>query len=239
MTKPLIGVNPYYFERHKSWWNATQEKYYKAVYLAGGIPMTLHHVSSEIAIEEIANKIDGFVMVGGPDLPHQTYNSQNPDLLDEDVMHKDREQFDRTLFLAMKNKGKPILAICVGFQHINVIYGGTLYEDIPSQTKESVFHGVFNGDWVEHSVRLKDKCLIAQAMGTTNSVIPSTHHQGIRKLGDGLRAVAWAEDGLIEAIEDKKTPDAFIAVQWHPEIDIQSQEQLRLFQWLTKKAATK
>ncbi len=71
-------------------------------------------------------------------------------------------------------------------------------------------------------------------MGCDHCPVASTHHQGIRRLGKGLRAVGWAPDGLIEAVEDEAHPEAFIAVQWHPELIADRPAQLNLFRWLTR-----
>jgi len=236
MAKPLIGINPYYFQHNNSWWNATKENYYNAIWLGGGIPVTLHYSPNEQFIKEISQKIDGLLMVGGPDLPIHTYSGDQPELLDDDVMHNNREHFDRYIFKTMKKLNKPILAICAGFQHINVMYGGNLFEDIPTQMDNNIFHGDFNGDWAEHSVQLEKGSMIANIMKYNNLKVPSTHHQGIRNLGAGLRAVGWASDGLIEAIEDKHSPDAFMAVQWHPELATDSPDHLNLFKWLSSKS---
>ena len=236
MKKPLIGINPYYFKRQNHFWNGTQEKYYKAVWQGGGVPVTVHYPANGGDVEEKADTIDGLLAVGGPDLPIHTYGGKYPELLDEDVMHPSREKFDRAIYLRMKELRKPILSICAGFQHINVISGGSLFEDLGAQFKGSIDHGEFNGNWSEHTVRLEKDSLIYRVLENEKSRVASTHHQGIRDLGEGLRAVAYAEDGLIEAIEDVEEPDAFIAVQWHPEIELENSDQNRLFNWLAAEA---
>ncbi len=236
MKKPLIGINPYYFEHRNLFWNGTQEKYYKAVWMGGGIPVTLHYPANGGTIEEIVQSIDGLLTVGGPDLPHDIYGGKSPELLDEDIMHPTREKFDRSLFLAAKKHKIPILSICAGFQHINVIYGGSLYEDLNSQMGGAIYHGEFNGKWVNHPVTLVEDSLIYRVINNKTPEVASTHHQGIWKLGKGLKAVAHSEDGLIEAIEDIDERNAFIAVQWHPEIGLDNPEQVRLFEWLSSES---
>lgn len=233
MKKSLIGINPYYFHYQDSFWNGTKELYYQAVWAGGGVPVTLHYADKGGCVEDIAEKINGLLMVGGPDLLPQVYKGINPDLPDEEVVHPKRENFDRAIFLAMKALGKPILSICAGFQLINIIYGGTLFEDLKTQMKGSICHGEPNGSWSEHTVELKEGSLIRDVMGVSRTVVASTHHQGIRKLGKGLNAVGHAENGLIEAIEDSTQADNFIALQWHPEITLERKEQVRLFQWLS------
>jgi putative glutamine amidotransferase len=139
----------------------------------------------------------------------------------------------------MYNLRKPMLAICVGMQHINVIRGGTLYEDLTEQLDGSVYHGEFNGECAHHTVKLEKNSLINKVIGDDDSEITSTHHQGIRTLGSGLKPVSWSDDGLIEAIEDTKIPDAFLAVQWHPELMLDDEDQINLFKWLVQESLSR
>jgi len=234
MKKPLIGLNPYYFEYGDAMWNGSKDRYFNAIWAAGGMPVTLHYPNQDDSINEIAQTIDGLLLVGGPDIPNDIYNGNHPELMDSDVMGPERENFDRKIFLAMYNLRKPMLAICVGMQHINVIRGGTLYEDLNVQLDGSVNHGEFNGEYAHHTVKLEKNSLINKVIDGDNPEIISTHHQGIRNLGTGLKPVSWSDDGLIEAIEDTKIPDAFLAVQWHPELMLDDKDQVNLFKWLVQ-----
>ena len=239
MKKPLIGLNPYYFEYSDAMWNGSKELYFTAIWAAGGIPVTLLYPDQDNSINEIAQAIDGLLLVGGPDIPNDIYNGNHPELLDSDVMAPKREKFDRNIFLAMYNLRKPMLAICVGMQHINVIRGGTLYEDLTKQLVSAVNHGEFNGEWSRHMVKLEKNSLVNKVIGNDYSEIKSTHHQGIRTLGSGLKPVSWSDDGLIEAIEDTKVPNAFLAVQWHPELMLDDESQINLFKWLVKESQSR
>jgi len=239
MNKPVIGLNPYYFEYSDAMWNGSKELYFTAIWAAGGIPVTLHYPDQDDSINEIAQAIDGLLLVGGPDIPNDIYNGNHPELLDSDVMVPKREKFDRNIFLAMYDLKKPMLAICVGMQHINVIRGGTLYEDLTKQLVSAVNHGEFNGEWSRHMVKLEKNSLVNKVIGDDYSKIKSTHHQGIRTLGSGLKPVSWSDDGLIEAIEDTKVPNAFLAVQWHPELMLDDESQINLFKWLVKESQSR
>ena len=239
MKKPLIGLNPYYFEYSDAMWNGSKELYFTAIWAAGGIPVTLHYPDQDNSINEIAQAIDGLLLVGGPDIPNDIYNGNHPELLDSDVMAPKREKFDRNIFLAMYNLRKPMLAICVGMQHINVIRGGTLYEDLTTQLASAVNHGEFNGKCSRHMVKLEKYSLVNKVIGKDYSEIKSTHHQGIRALGSGLKPVSWSDDGLIEAIEDTNLPNAFLAVQWHPELMLNDESQINLFKWLIKESQSR
>ena len=153
MKKPLIGIAPYHIERNGSFWNATKEEYYLSVWGSGGCPVTLNHPPNKEEIPNIVNQIDAFLMVGGPDIPASVYGSENPNLIDEDQMSKERESFDRLVFLETMKQNKKILAICLGMQHANVVFGGTLTEDIPTLVPGAIDHGKFNGKHSIHSVK--------------------------------------------------------------------------------------
>ena len=131
-------------------------------------------------------------MVGGPDIPNYIYGGKHSELFNEDVMHPNREKFNRMIFLAAESFRKPVLGICVGFQHINIIYGGTLFEDISTQIKGTVDHG--DPKTTNHIVRLDKNSLTVKVMGTPKPTVNSAHHQGINKLGDGLRIVGRSPD---------------------------------------------
>ncbi len=231
MNKPIIGINPYYFNYKSDWWLATKEDYIKAVYRAGGIPVTLHHPQFGESVGELVERVNGIMMVGGPDFHCNMYGGGDPDLLRE-IIHPNRESFDRNLFNEARRQNKPILAICAGFQHINLIYNGTLYEDIEKQTDDPIDHGLLANDYVNHSVILDPDSNLYTVMGEKEPEVRSTHHQGIKEIGENLRAVARSSDGLIEAVEDAYNSRAFIAVQWHPELYPESSANSRIFDWL-------
>lgn len=237
--KPRIGINPYHFRHQDVIWNGTREKYYHAVWQGGGIPMTLHHSDSDFFADDIASAIDGLLMVGGDDISPETYHSDHPELVVQPVLSQEREAFDRAIYQAVLTSGKPILAICVGLQQINVIHGGTLHEDLPTLFSGSINHGEFNGPWVEHPVILSKDSLVAGIMGTANPLVASTHHQGIKALGRDLIATGRTSDGLIEAMGHRDHPETLVAVQWHPEILIQRPEHLNLFRWLAHAASAR
>jgi len=236
LKKPIIGINPYYYEHNGAMWNATKEYYYQSIWNAGGIALTLNYPKDNSSIVEFTDIIDALLLVGGPDIPNKLYNGNSPELLDSDVMSNEREIFDRNIFSEMYKINKPILAICVGMQHINVIRGGTLFEDLNRQLLGSINHGKFNGDWSKHSVNIDQNSILSKIINDEKIEVASTHHQGIRDLGSDLRPIAWSDDGLIEAIEDSKLPNSFIAVQWHPELMPNNINQKKLFSWLISEA---
>ncbi len=239
MRKPCIGINPYRIQYQDATWNGTKEKYYQAVWQGGGLPVTVHHTDNSADIENIASAIDGLLMVGGDDVSPESYGSNHPEMVEQPTLSPERERFDRKLYLSVLAAGKPILAICVGLQQINVIHGGTLYEDLNTLMPAAINHGIFNGPWAEHPVSLVPDSLVATIMETDTPQVASTHHQGIKDLGRGLLATGRTTDGLIEAVSHRDYPETLVAVQWHPEILIERQEHLNLFRWLAATAAAR
>jgi len=201
MKKPLIGINPYHIERKGSFWNATKEDYYLTVWNSGGCPVTLSHSNKEEHISSIVEHLHGLLMVGGPDIPADAYGSTNPELIDKDQMSKERESFDKEVFLETLKQGKKVLAVCAGLQQANVVFGGTLTEDIPTLIPGAVDHGTFNGEYSVHEVKIEKESNLFNVLGSELASVASTHHQCINKLGDNIVPVAYSSDGVVEAIE--------------------------------------
>jgi putative glutamine amidotransferase len=129
---------------------------------------------------------------------------------------------------AAEARDLPVLAICRGLQVLNVARGGTLVQDLPSERPSNVVHRQLQAARVPtHDVALERDSRVAQALGRPDICVNSFHHQAIDVLGSGLRAVGWAPDGIVEAVE--ATDRAFtLAVQWHAESMIDSTEQANL-----------
>ena len=233
---PLIGIAPGYFIKDNAYWHMARETYSQSIWKTGGVPLLLTYPEKEHNVSEIADQLDGLILTGGPDLPIKTYGGAPYDLNGEEPMHSHRVSFDQKIFYTFLKKNKPILAICAGIQLINVINGGTLYEDVPSQLKNALDHGDYKGPVVNHPAEINQSSLLKNILGTSDITVNSTHHQGIRDIGENLVPVAYAPDGLIEAIEPTNGDTKFLAVQWHPEQMQQDETQMRLFKWLVEEA---
>jgi len=238
--KPVIGVASGYYPRENTWWHMVKEAYSKSVWKAGGIPVLLTHPHSNGFIEEIAANIDGLLLIGGPDLPIELYGGRPYDLKGEKPMHVNRVTFDRQIFEICLSYKKPVFGICAGLQHINIMYGGTLYEDLPTQLPNTVDHGYYKGPIVSHPVEIDRNSILYDILDVESITVNSTHHQGVKKLGTDLKPTAWTSEGLIEAIEIAQN-DLFlcIAVQWHPELLGDNPKQMALFQWLIQEATVR
>ncbi len=213
-----------------------KEDYVYRIWDNGGVPFMLTHPNSNASVSEAGNLIHGLILIGGPDLPVEYYGGSSYELNGEEPMHPNRVTFDREVFELCRDQQKPVLGICAGLQHINVIYGGTLYEDLHSQLSSSVNHGNYKGPITQHSVTIDRNSLLFDILGKDAIVVNSTHHQGKRTKGRDLKATAWSEDGLVEAVESRDSSARFVAVQWHPEKMENDPVQRKLFQWLIDEA---
>jgi putative glutamine amidotransferase len=223
--KPLIGINvdieggpPPHME--------VQTTYVAAIQQAGGIPILLPPMNDE-DLEQVFARLSGLLLIGGRDYCPTRYG-QDPEPCIE-LTHPLREDFDfRLLKKVLTGTDLPILGVCAGAQLLNIIKGGTLIQDIPTEFPDSQVKHSRGGDaqngYHKHLVKIEKNSFLSQFY-TEDVEVPTSHHQAVGKLGDGLRAVAFAEDGIIEAIELPGRPFT-VGVQWHPERDILTSNKL-------------
>jgi len=129
-----------------------------------------------------------------------------------------RDDYETALVRAAGDRGLPVLGICRGMHLINVANGGTLEQHLADVLDADVHRGP-PGTFADHQVRLQPGSLAARAVGAEGLTVKSYHHQGVRELGEGLRATGWADgDEIVEAIESPEH-QFLLGVQWHPEED--------------------
>jgi putative glutamine amidotransferase len=199
--------------------------YPDAIRRAGAVPIVIPPMDAA-AIEPLLDGLWGLCLSGGPDLQPSCYGAEpHPQL---GPTEPPLDIFEIALLRAAEARNMPVLAICRGLQVLNVARGGTLIQDLPSQRPSDIDHRQpLSGSTPTHDVTLQDS-LVADCLGVREARVNSFHHQAVDRLGDGLHAVGWAPDGVIEALE--ATDRAFtVAVQWHAESMVRSPEQDRLF----------
>ncbi len=220
--KPLIGVTAGEVENKKWPWSpiiyGQSHTYIDAIIHAGGIPVIIPLTQDDSVTEAIYKKLDGILFSGGNDISPGLYGKQP---LETDLDVSDfRDGVEAQLMrLALKDH-KPILGICRGAQLLNALCGGTLYQDIAHDLPDAHNHEssteAQNTTHIAHLLKIAEHSRLAEILGTTPVKTNAHHHQAVKRIGDNLQAVAWAEDGIIEAIE--QPGDAFvIGVQSHPE----------------------
>jgi putative glutamine amidotransferase len=213
--KPVIGITMSYDPKEHSLHIPTV--YVDAVLGSGGSPLLLPAIGKYLAADEYLARIDGLLLSGGADIVPDAYG-QAPldDLENPSVLTPDRDAFEIPFTKLALSRGIPILGICRGVQVLNVACGGTLYQDISLMDRaEPISHTYTDPDNL-HAVSVLPGSKLAGFMGGERFTVNSSHHQAVKDVPNCLRACAWADDGVIEAVES--TDGKFtIGVQWHPE----------------------
>jgi putative glutamine amidotransferase len=157
--------------------------------------------------------VDGLMLMGGGDVEPSRYGAEDhPELYGVEAA---RDVFEIALVRAADREGVPTLAICRGIQVLNVAFGGTLHPHLP-EVEGIGLHGTpLSGDPVPHDVKLAPGSRVAEAAGADVVSGSSHHHQGLDRVGEGLLATGWTEDGLVESVE--RETGWMVGVQWHPE----------------------
>lgn len=229
MKKPLIALLPLYDEEKESYWMLPG--YMKGIEEAGGLPVMLPLTNDEKAIWQIAETFDGFLFTGGHDLSPKLYHELPLKECGSPCI--ERDEMETQLLKKVIDLDKPALGICRGIQLFNVVYGGTLYQDLPSQRPTNVeHHQAPPYDLPVHQVELLKNAPLYQLLKSDKLWVNSYHHQAIKVLSSSFQVMAYSEDGLIEGIYHPS--QTFIwAIQWHPEFlyqkDIYSQKILKAF----------
>lgn len=219
MKKPVIGITPAVADERAGVYLSMAYLY--AVENAGGIPLVLPHTKNAEVAQYYAKLCDGFIFSGGPDVDPARYGEAPWYALGSVSQLQDCSDF--TYFEPFYESGKPLFGICRGCQALNVMMGGTLYQDISSQFPYAedglrLTHGQAEKGWIKtHEVTAKEDSLIREVYGSERFKVNSFHHQAVKLPAPGMVVTAHAADGVIEALES--ADDRFIVLtQWHPEM---------------------
>ncbi len=210
--KPIIGITAEVKE-DKSYY--LSPVYSDAVIQAGGIPLLIPLVSEE-NIEELCEQIDGLIITGGEDIDPAYYNEYPHIDLQRTTPRLDKMEFN--LIKKMLELDKPYVGTCRGLHMLNIVMGGTLFQSIHSQREKPSMQHRQNSIRTHrtHPITLQKGSKLYDIFQEEHFKVNSFHHQAVNKVGDGLKVVANAPDGIIEAVES--TEHTFvIGFQWHPE----------------------
>ncbi len=188
------------------------EAYTSSLEKAGAIPYILPYCSIE-NIENALAPFDALLVPGGADINPSYYNhTLKPYTVPPSDPYMDEYQL--ALIKAAHKMGKWVFGICRGFQAINIVNGGVLYQDINTERPISIEHMRKDSPYESvHSVKLLKDSHLYKAFGKEEITVNSLHHQGVCTPSDKLTVTAISEDGIVEGLEG----DHFLAVQWHPE----------------------
>jgi putative glutamine amidotransferase len=210
--------------------------YVSRVTATGGIPVLLAPDPAITAEPDtVLGLVDGLVLAGGADVDPSAYGAE-PDPRTLGTV-PERDAFELALMRRAFELDLPVLGVCRGMQVMNVARGGTLIQHLPDSVgHEDHRRTPGSYDDADHDVELVPGSLAGRAAGEARHSTKSHHHQGVDRLGEGLRAVAWAPDGTVEAVEGTDLDRLVLGVQWHAEGLIDRIEQLGLFAALVEHA---
>ena len=225
MKKPIIGISAsmIYEEKDELFlgdkYSCAAYSYIDAVYKSWGIPVTLPILKDVSAIREQVKLLDGLILSGGRDVDPHFYGEEPLEKLE--AIFPERDIHEMALIKSAIDLKKPILAICRGMQILNVTYGGTLYQDISYAPEEHIKHYQIGSPYqATHTIKIdKNSALFKMADKMEIERVNSFHHQALKQVAKGLKVVATAPDGIIEAVEAENEDGIFVmGVQFHPEM---------------------
>ncbi|MFI3263241.1 MAG: gamma-glutamyl-gamma-aminobutyrate hydrolase family protein [Rikenellaceae bacterium] len=225
MRKPIIGVIPLWDDEKNSIWMLPG--YMDLIRESGGIPIIFPLKADKEDIIKLCDLCDGILLTGGHDVNPLIYSQEKSNRCG--ISNTERDLLEREVFDYVLEKNLPILGICRGIQLINAFLGGTLYQDLP--TEYIVDNGVNHQmkppyDKPCHKVFVIEHSPLHKITGLTEISVNSYHHQAIKILAPSLEAMAFSEDGLVEAVY-MPSENFVLAVQWHPEFNYLREESSR------------
>jgi len=221
MTKPIIGIVgnmeildkgmfPGYIRSYINY------DYITSIVQAGGIPLILPIVKDEKIIQSQIKSVDGIVISGGCDVNPLLYGEEPTQK--QGFILKERDDFDVSVVKIATALKKPILGICRGLQILNVVFGGTLYQDL------SFIDGCYIKHFQEsrpslqgHTVNIYKGTKLHDILGESVISVNSFHHQAVKDIASGFIVNAISKDFVVEGIE-KQGEDCVLGIQWHPEM---------------------
>ena len=222
MSRPLIGIttrldltqNTFYLRRY----------YAEAVAVAGGDPIYIPLIAEATYLQSLTERLDGLLLSGSDSDMDPAHYDEDPHLHLGKVC-EERDQTDLLLLQFAEARLLPVLAICFGAQSLAVSRGGSLIQDLPSQTPDVLKHD--QGEPYgrpSHRITIEVDSLLAHLAGGITARVNSSHHQAIKEPGENLRITATTHDGVIECVEDTRAERFALGVQWHPELGWEKDE---------------
>jgi putative glutamine amidotransferase len=211
---PVIGITPSI--ENESNLHFVSADHIAAIKEAGGVPIVLPFVTSELQLNRMVQMIDGLYLTGGNSIDPTFFNEEPHPKLGE--INPIRDQYEVQIIRKILNLHKPIFGVCRGCQILNVALGGDMYQDIYAQNEGDLLQHeqCAPQSHASHFVYVSDGTLLREITGRTRIKVNSRHHQANRKPGKGILICGKASDGVVEAIEGKNDPFV-LGVQWHPE----------------------
>jgi|GEM_PF-48071 len=231
--RPVIGIS----DTHRDGTNtAVPRSYVNAVLLTGGIPVVIPLMQDDNEMIELLNSLDGIIFTGGEDFDPSYYNERPiPQMGRVNAL---RDRFDLRLLKLAAERSIPILGICRGIQLINIAFGGSLYQDLPTQYYDkSIRHRQSQpSEEASHPVIVEDFTVFADIVKDPMLMVNSAHHQAIKDVAKGFRVAGKSSDKIVEVIEKIDDENWILGVQFHPEMRVTRDAAMRrIFQYFINK----
>lgn len=240
--KPIIGLSTTYTHNDtlgamlhmgvpEQSYHVCTDDFVRAVSDAGATALMLPTVRTDEERQALLDVLDGIIFCGGADLYTPLYGECTEKICGPVVPEQDLHE--AALARLAQKRNLPILGVCRGMQLLNLAFGGTLYQDLPTQKPSSLYHSNENvpREYGVHPLEIRADSLLANLLGESVWV-NSFHHQAVKDIAPLFEVCAQTKDGVIEALECPSMP-AFLAVQWHPEMMAsQNDAQRAIFSWL-------
>lgn len=229
MTRKIIGIIPLYDDEKESYWMLPG--YMKMLEDENAIPLMLPLTTKEAELDFFLELCGGFLLTGGHDVSPSVYHAEKMPWCGSCC--ELRDEMEKYILNRAIEQNKSVLGICRGIQFMNACYGGTLYQDLPTEHPGDTNHCMKPPyDRTVHRVMLKKDTLLYQILEKEQIGVNSYHHQAIKTLSPYFEAMAFSEDGLIEGIY-MPSKRFILGIQWHPEfsytVDENSRKLIRAF----------
>jgi len=239
--RPLIGILTNYYTLEDGLFAGTSrlfvsEDYVKSIVRAGGVPFMIPMISDAEIICKQVEHVDGLIFSGGAHDVHPDHYQEEPSAFLNSVSHE-RDLFEMVAAKHAFTLGKPIFGICRGLQLINVAFGGSLYQDLPTDLLNGLPHSQqLKKDEASHVVDVTPNSLLFSIVNKPTLMTNSFHHQSVKKVAPGFCINALSKDGVVEGIE-RMDPSFVLGVQWHPEMMAEKHPDMqKLFSFFVDKA---
>lgn len=230
MSKPVIGLNADLRASagDKPAFSYVAADYYNAIVQAGGVPIIIPPLEDENDLNQVLDRVDGVLLVGGADLdPRRDGWMLHPTLR---LLDPRREQFDRTLARLVGDRRMPVFGIGSGMQLLNVSQGGNLFLHIPEDRPDALPHFDPIDPAHRHTLEILPNSVIGRVYGDGELRVNSMHHMAVDEVAPGFEVTAKCPDGIIEAIESQMPEWFAMGTQFHPEADTASALDMRIFE---------
>lgn len=238
-TRPLIGINMDYVPAGKT--GGAQLRlhagYAEAVYAAGGLPIVLPPALKERELEDLVERLDGFVLTSGPLDPDPRRLGLNPHPAVQ-AMPAKREDVDRFLCKLILQRELPCLAVGLGMLELNLVAGGSNFLHLPEDNPKALPHKDLTGGVHRHAVNLEPNTRLDAIYGGGEIRVNSYHHQAVNQLASIFRPCATSLDGVLEAYEATDADWFCVGVQWHPHSETASALDMQLFEAFAQACAS-